>query len=290
MLAYWVNSKRVTILPAALALAVLLVASRAHGADPQANQNQVEKPAASWVAIPGGIADFEGKFAYVASYNDGFEVVDMAKGKPVWETKTAYRPLALVDDRLIVKGPRGEAAPNTLHVLVLNAADGKVRLECPAIVFPEWISVDGGLGLAFSSRAEIQDDTFLLHWHASRHHAGTEKATPEMIAAARKEASGVVQVDLATGQSEIQVDDIPQPFKQERAAKFIDVGNKRLSMTETAESIPGGIHHIRRTLFASDRATGRPLWQREIISEVFLPVPTAAKRNPAGAPSTNRRR
>jgi hypothetical protein len=253
----------------------------------------------SWVNIPGGLAEPTGKIAYLASANEGIEAVDLESGQPIWESKEAQRPLALAGDQLIAQAPRGQAKINTINVVIIDAPSGKVVSHANPIVLPDWVAVDGGIGLSFSSTAGIEGNELVLSWHAERQFAkgvtfaGGQPPTQEAIAAARKIESGQARVDLGTGVATVETDRVPQPLRGPRALPYYDVGDKRLSLTESPENLPGGIRIVHCLLDARNNQTGRPLWKHEIAGEIVLPdVPppaAAAQRMQASGDQAPRR-
>ncbi len=253
-------------------------------------------PTKSWVNIPGGLAESTGKIAYLASANDGIEAVDLESGQAIWESKEAQRPLALAGDQLIAQAPRGQAKINTINIVIIDAPSGKVVSHANPIVLPDWIAVDGGIGLSFSSTAGIEGNELVLSWHAERQFAkgvtlaGGQPPTQEAIAAARKIESGQARVDLGTGAATVALDRVPQPLRGPRTMPYYDVGDKRLSLVESPENLPGGIRIVHCLLDARNTQTGRPLWKHEIAGEIVLPdVPPTAQRMQGGDQQMPRR-
>ncbi len=74
---------------------------------------------------------------------------------------------------------------------------------------------------------------------------------------------------------------------------YYDIGDKRLSLTESPENLPGGIRIVHCLLDARNNQTGRPLWKHEIAGEIVLPdVPppaAAAQRMQASGDQAPRR-
>jgi hypothetical protein len=242
-------------------------------------------PTKSWITIPGGLADPAGKIAYLASASDGIEAVDLESGQAIWESKDAQRPLALAGDQIIAQAPRGQSKINTINVIVLDAPSGKVISRAQPITLPDWVAVDGGIGLSFSSTAAMEGNDLVISWHAERQFAkgvtfaGSVPPTQEAMAAARKIESGEARVDLGSGATAVTLDRIPQPIKAAHTMPYYDVGDKRISLVESPENLPGGIRIVHCLLDARSTQTGRPLWKHEIAGEIILPdVPPTAQR------------
>jgi hypothetical protein len=238
----------------------------------------------SFTVIPGGIADARGTVAYVANASEGIAALDMSTGQPLWDTKQGVYPMALDGTRLFAKAPHGQAKPNVMNVVILDAATGQKTGETRQIAFPDWISVDGGIGLKFDFAASIDGSDLLLAWLAERQFAGIVEKKAEAAAAstAHKVESGNARLNLETGGVEVNADSVLRIPKLPRAKPYYDVGDKRLNMTESTEDVPGGIRLIHRALNARDTRTGKPLWRHEIAGDVILPanLPSTAERTP----------
>ena len=230
----------------------------------------------AYANIPGGIADSTGGVAYVASASDGIIAIDMANGHPMWESKEAVHPMALDGSRLIAQAPRGQSKVNTIDLVFMDAATGHVLMQPQQIALPDWISVEGGIGLKYSSTTAVDGHDMIISWWAERQFAGGVPPNPEAIAAAHKIESGTVRVDLESGQSVVKVDDAPQQLKLPRSKPYYDVADKRLSSTDSPEKLPGGVQIIHRILDARDSRTGKPLWRQEIAGDIILPPNAAA--------------
>jgi hypothetical protein len=252
--------------------------------------DEATKPARqSWVMIPSGIASSD--TIYVTGASESLIALDLASGEQLWESKDAQLPLAVVGDRVIARTSQNKLPTNAMQLVVLDAATGKVKMRCQQIAFPDWISVGGGLGLSFDVIAAADGDNLQLTWRAARELAMPQgKATPEMIAATKKTTTGLVHVDLQTGQNELAVDPLPKRNQLKRDLPYYDVGDKRLTVTQRSERVDGGVQLIHRTLEARDQRTGKPLWQQPIAGEVYLPLgpPPAVSRKPSPKSPTRR--
>jgi outer membrane protein assembly factor BamB len=245
---------------------------------------------AHWGKIPGGVADADGKVVYLASSSDGIEAVDAASGRVIWESKEAQRPLAIDGQRLVAQVRHGQGKANLLKIVVLDTSTGQVCSEPQTVSFPDWIAIDGGIGLTFASSATIDSDVMVLVWHANREYAGQVPLKPEEQLEMRKTESGTAQIDLKQGVSTVSIDDYPTPLKTPRPLPYYDVAGKRYSASDRQEKVPGGITIVHRLLECRDQQTGRPLWHHEIAGEVILSAipPTAEK--PSERQASPRRR
>lgn len=226
----------------------------------------------NWIYMPGGIAKLDGSIAYVAGSGDTVEAIDMANGQPIWDSKKAIRPLAITENSIVCVGQRVPNRPNTILVVMLDPATGALQKQSQIIEFPDWVAVDGGIGLQFASTANVENGDLVIRWQAVRQSIQPgPKVTAEVIAASRRNSTGVARISLETGEGKVTEDGMLTPPNIPRLGKFTDVGSKRLRMTEATERVPGGITLLRRTIEAADRTTGRPMWQHEVASDVILP-------------------
>ncbi len=263
---------------AVLSISVALVGVIRAAVAETATQDQTA--ADQWVNIPTGIADAASKTVYVTNSSDCLEALDLANGHTQWENKQVHRAIALAGNRLVGVERRGPQEPaNTMGLAILDAANGHILTNSQPIVFPEWIAVEGGIGLGFTSFATVDGNTLNLYWHAWRQLVGGAAQSAAAIAAAKKDETGVARVDLESGRVEVHHEIIPKQTKANKG-RFTDVGDVRLSVTEREEKVTGGVQLTRRTLEASDKRTGRPLWHHEIASDLIVPnnIPEQAQQ------------
>jgi hypothetical protein len=271
---------------AASAALLILASTPAFGAEAPGRL-----PTSSWIAIPSGVADPDSQSIYVTGASETLTALDLETGEQRWECKEAQLPLAVAGDRVIARTSQNKLPPNAMQLVVLDGASSKVQMRCEQIVFPEWVAVGGGLGLYFDAVASVEDNILTITWYAARELAVAQgKATPEMIASAKKTTTGTVEVDLETGKNRVSVDPAPRKLTLNRKLPFYDVGDKRLNITQRTEKIEGGVHLVHRMLEARDHKTGKPVWQQPIAGEVYLPVgpPPEVSRRP-GTKSPTRR-
>ncbi|HEY2760017.1 MAG TPA: hypothetical protein VGI75_04720 [Pirellulales bacterium] len=229
-----------------------------------------------WINIPGGIADTAGHCAYVANASDGLTALDLQDGHTLWDTKAAIQPLALDGYHLIARAPRGQSKVNVLDLVIIDVRAGGVITKPQQLILPDWVSIDGGIGLKFSSTTAFDGHDLIISWYAERQFVGGVPPTSEAIAAAHKVESGKAQVNLENGESSVLIDDVPQLLKLPRAKAYYDVVDKRISSSDSPEDISGGVRIVHRLLDVRDAHTGRPLWHFEIAGDIILP-PGAAE-------------
>lgn len=220
----------------------------------------------------GGVADGAGKVGYFPNPTGGIDALDLTTGKVLWTSKEASRPLLALNDRLVAQRTEKNKA-NQVRIVILDGAQaGKRVLESQPIVLPDWVSVEVAYGRSFRGSARAEAESLLLTWEARAFYAGGARPTPEIEAAARKEASGVARVDLANGKIEKLTAD------QIKAGKFFPipgesivtkVGNHTFALKDAPGNNPRNPLQRRRTLQALNDAK-EVVWQHEIAAPVFL--------------------
>jgi hypothetical protein len=164
-------------------------------------------PSRASTPLPGGVLDSTGRTAYLAG-PAGIDAVGLARGDLLWTTREAQVPLVVVADRLYAlarPGRQGEAA-NVLHVLGFDLTrSGKRAYRSEPITLPAWASASEGPGRSFRCSFERRERTLILAWQA----AAWSDLGP------RKEAAGVVRIDLEDGKvTGGKVGPLPPPAAQ----------------------------------------------------------------------------
>jgi hypothetical protein len=223
--------------------------------------------------FPGGIADAKLKTLYVQAPAGGIEAVDLTSGKTQWSTEGFAEPLALTGNKLLVQAhEKGKA--NAVRILTLDVGEkGKQVGKSDLIEFPEWVSVGTTHGRSFSSRVvKVADGKLFLSWQARAWYAGGARPTPEIEKAARKEAGGVVEIDLASGKVaktekplEQPSDVLPKELQDVKSAQYFTgtswetrplvVGTK-IAVLESSP-VKGANQVETLTLQTFDKATGK---------------------------------
>ncbi len=230
-----------------------------------------DKPIAP-VPLPAGVADPEGKIGYFAGAKGVIEAVNLEKGELLWDTKEQARPLVAFDNFLAVQVKVADK-PDRVRIVVLDVKQkGKKVLESDPVVFPEWVSVVITYGQTFSSEASVHKGQLLLKWRANAFYAGGAPPPPEVIEAARKEASGVARVDLQSGKvtmaaldkTPAKPEELPVELKKVASQQYwtgsdwnttpFVIGN---TVTALAVQNLGGAAEM--SLKRWDRTTGKPL-------------------------------
>jgi len=150
--------------------------------------------------MPGGVADPAGKVGFVTGADGDLDALDLATGKKLWSSNLATKAVAADGKRVVALAGKG----NALAVVSLDAADGKKLAESQALKLPDWVVVRLGVvtadgGKSFAVTTHLDQGDLLVRWAAGSQYWGGARPTPEIEAAARKNADGYARFDLASG-------------------------------------------------------------------------------------------
>ena len=156
-------------------------------------------PAHAGGPLPCGVTDPSGRTGFVANAAGGIDALDLATGDVLWSVKCARRPALAEDDRLFAWAP---VKANGLRVLAFDPThDGRRLSESETVTLPDWVNVEEPPGQSFVTRWRRDKGRLILDWEARAWYVGA-RPTQEADAAARKQASGQVRIDLETGKAE----------------------------------------------------------------------------------------
>ncbi len=121
------------------------------------------KPYTTADLLPGGIADADGKTAYLEGKHGALAAVDLDKGTDLWKTDAALTPLALWGRRLVTAAAVKDK-PDQLRLVVLDLAkDGNQLSESEPIAISGYRK---GLHGSVLVRGFLDGDDLLLRWTA----------------------------------------------------------------------------------------------------------------------------
>jgi hypothetical protein len=169
--------------------------------------------------FPLGVRDPEGKSAYVDGPEDRILAVRLSNGQTLWSVPGPGRPVGLARDRLLVQVPlldpvsdKLRAPRNRIRIDMLDVGhNGEVAAYSQPINFPDWVRVGPEHGRTFASWGWVDGEQFYLAWEATAFYAGGPPPPPEIAEAAKKQAAGVVRVELKTGQATMLKADAVSP-------------------------------------------------------------------------------
>ncbi len=175
--------------------------------------------------IPSGVADAEGRRGFVTNADGDVTALDLETGKPLWESRTAGRPLAVADRRVWVQ-VRDKDKANVIRVVGLGVDDGKPAVESDPIVLPDWVAAEEGRGAgrSFTSSAYLDGGDLFVRWQANTWYWGGAAPSPQTQKAARRHAGGVARVNLKSGKVEmLETDKAPPPPSSAAKVSAVDV-------------------------------------------------------------------
>lgn len=148
---------------------------------------------------PGIVVTAERKVAYVMRPGGGIEAVDLASGRPLWQSRHADKPLLLADHRLLAQAD--DAGTSVLHLVVLDPATGrKIAAADARMPAGVRVAIDEGLDSSFATTAEDAGRDAVVSWRLSERRLagglGPGGEHPTL-----REASGRLRVDLASARS-----------------------------------------------------------------------------------------
>lgn len=156
---------------------------------------------AAAVPFPGGVADEHADRAFVAGARGGTEAIALADGAIRWRSPSAGRPLALVGPHLLtwLTG----RWPSQIRFAVVDASNGHVLQTLPSVILPMWVAVAPAFAHTFACEAVVDGQRVHVRWRATAAWSQGMHPSEGQEAAARREGSGVVDVDLANGRVEV---------------------------------------------------------------------------------------
>lgn len=146
--------------------------------------------------IPGGVAEPTRRFGYVAG--DVVEAIDLLTGELVWRAGVAGRPV-MVHERRIAALQTVPGSSGALRMVVLDTQDGQTLLSSSTFEFPDWVNTAILPNEFFSYQVSSEDGALLLTWQACGYYSGGANPSAYILEQAKKEAAGIVRVDLQTG-------------------------------------------------------------------------------------------
>ncbi len=220
-----------------------------------------------------GVVSADQKFVFLPAKEGGIEAVDLATGKAVWTNKDANK-LAGTYDGGVLAWVADSKKSNTFRIVAVSTPIGKTAGTSDPIVLPDWATTAKTHGRTFRTAAKADAGTAVVAWQAGAFYAGGARPTPEIEAAARKNESGTVTVDLRTGKV-VPTKDKPKDddFKVGPAGGFGNkVGAYEFQMTEELPGFKPGTAMVTKVTFTVTRDK-KELWKRELAGNPWMPPP-----------------
>ena len=130
-------------------------------------------------AIPAGVVSTDSSTFFVTNDKGIIEAIDLSKGKLLWTSDAAYRPLAVAGTKLIAQA-RVKDKPNSIRLVVLDLkGEGKVIKESDDLDMPgatdsdQYSSAHGGAAPGLQTRqsfgigAVIDTGDAIVKWQSS---------------------------------------------------------------------------------------------------------------------------
>ena len=208
------------------------------------------------------------KIVYARAKAGGVEAIDAATGKELWTNKDAQH-IAGASDKMAIGWTTDAKKPREFRVLLIDTATGKTVAKSDAIELPDWATTAKVYGRSFRIGAQPDGDKVLLVWQANAFYAGGAAPPPEVEAAARKEATGVVTIDPASG----KLAKLDRKPKNEEFGKFSNkAGDYEFRVSEMLPGFrPGAAGMTKVTLTVLKGKT--ELWTRELAGNPWSPPP-----------------
>ncbi|MBA4191399.1 MAG: hypothetical protein C0467_25750 [Planctomycetaceae bacterium] len=223
-----------------------------------------EPEAGRWVGND-TIASPDGKLIYTRG-KDGLEAIDVATGKLIWVTKGANR-LAGVSGRTVIAWAADAKKPNAFSVVAIDSTTGKMLFKSDTITMPDWASTAKEHGFSFRTAARSDGKQVVVVWQANTFYAGGARPTPEIEAAARREALGSVVIDAATGKTTVED---RKPKDSEFGTFNNKVGDLEFGIEEELPAFKPGVPMVTKVTLSALKGD-KVIWKRELAGNPWSP-------------------
>lgn len=207
------------------------------------------------------------KFVLVPAKGGGVEALALTTGKAIWTNKTAGQ-VAGASNKLVFVWVAEEKKPNVFRVHSFEVATGRELGKSDPIEMPDWASTVKEPGRKFSVQTRDDGDLAVVAWEAGTFYAGGAAPTPEILAAAKKDAAAVVWVKLDTGKVTQLKDKKKEDFFKP-AAKPGEYGDYTLAVDEQPPAAKAVEMVTKVTLTV--KKGGRVYWTRELPGRPWSP-------------------
>jgi hypothetical protein len=231
----------------------------------------VEPPGVPVVGV--GIVSSDQKMVFVPAKDGGVEALDIASGRALWTNKAANK-LAGASDRLVFAWVGDSKKPHTFRVVALKADDGRTLGKSDPIEMPDWATTEKVGGRSFRVAARADGDGAVVVWQAGAFYFGGAAPTEEILAAAKKDASGAVSVRFDTGKVTVakekpKADD----FKSGPGGGFDNkIGDYEFRVEEQIPGFKPGAPMVTKVTFTVLKGK-KELWSRELAGNPWSPPP-----------------
>lgn len=248
-----------------LAIAALLAPAPLYAADPP----KVGTP----VVGVGVVSAADQTMVFLPAKDGGIEAVDLARGLALWRNTDANK-LAGASAEVVFAWVEDAKKPHTFRVVAMDASSGRTSGKSDPIEMPEWATTAKVGGRSFRTAAKVEGETVTVAWEAHAFYYGGAAPTPEILAAAKKDASGLVKVNFRTGKvtptnGKPKDDD----FKTGPAGGSNNkVGDYEFRVEEQIPGFKPGASMMTKVTFTVLKGK-KELWKRELAGNPWSPPP-----------------
>jgi hypothetical protein len=226
--------------------------------------------------VPVGVGMVSGdqKAVFLPAKDGGIEAIDLAKGTVLWTNKDANK-LAGASGKLVFAWVGEEKKANAFRIIAVDAESGKTVHKSDPIALPDWAVTGKTWGRTFRTAARGDAESVTVAWQAGAFYAGGAAPTPEIEAAARKNESGLVKVELKTGKV---TPANGKPKDDDFKAGPAGVGTNKVGEYEfrEVEHIPGfkpGMPVTKTTITLTVLKGDKEVWKRDLAGNPWSPPP-----------------
>lgn len=219
---------------------------------------------------PGAAISADLKLIFVPA-KGGIEAINLETGKTLW-SNTGAANIAGVSSGAVFAWGAGKKA-NEFVVFAFDGATGKPLGKSDPIEMPDWATTERVHGRTFALAVRGDGEAAHVAWKAGAFYAGGAAPTREILAAAKKDAGGVVAVLFAKGKVTVAKDKSADDVFKAAAPKPTDpkVGYAFRINEEVPGFKPGAPMLTKVTLTVTK--DGKDLWSRELPGNPWSPPP-----------------
>lgn len=210
----------------------------------------------------------DGKVVFARAKGGGVEAIEVATEKVLWVNKDAGRPAGVSGDSVFT-WVADEKKSHVFRIASIEAATGKTAFRSEAITMPEWASAGKAGGRSFRTAARSDGRKVIVVWQANAFYYGGAAPTPEVLKAARKDATEVASVDPKTGKVTVEG---RKPGAEEFGAFGSKVGGVEFKLEEQTPGFKPGAASVTKVTLTATR-DGKALWKRELAGNPWSPLP-----------------
>lgn len=210
---------------------------------------------------------------FLPAKGGGIEAVDLARGLTLWKNTDADK-LAGASAAVVFAWVADSKNPHSFRVVAIDAGTGRTNGKSDPIKLPDWATTAKVGGRSFRTAARVQGETVTVAWEARAFYYGGAAPSPEILAAAKKDASGLVQVNFRTGKvTPANGKPKEEDFKVGPAGAFNSkVGDYEFRIEEQIPGFKPGAERMTKVTLTVLKGK-KELWKRELAGNPWSPPP-----------------